>query len=487
MITDARSLWELIERRADETPDAPCAVDEDQRTLTFGEYRDAVERAAAGLAELGVGAGTAVSWQLPTWLESLVLVGALARLGAVQNPILPIYREREVGFVTQQTGAELLIVPSEWKGFDYEAMARAIADGSARARGADRRQQAARRRPGDAAAADATVAPDDAAQLPVRWVFYTSGTTADPKGAHAHRPHDHGVGVRHGDGARDRRPTTSSALVFPFTHIGGIGWLFATLMSRLARRSSIEAFDPADDDPGAPTRGRHARRRGHAVPHGVPRRAARAAGRRRCSRRCARSRAAARRSRRSCTTTSKEELGGVGVVSGYGLTECPILTMAAVRRPRREARRHRGPRDARRRGQGREARRDGRGAGRGGRDPGQGPAAVPRLRRRVARRRRLRRGRLLPHRRPRQARRRRLHRDHGPAQGRDHPQGREHQRQGGRGPAVHAPRGRRRRRDRAARRRDRASVRARSSCRPTRRRRRRSKDVFDFCSQARAS
>ena len=28
-----------------------------------------------------------------------VLVGALARLGATQNPIIPIYREREVGFI----------------------------------------------------------------------------------------------------------------------------------------------------------------------------------------------------------------------------------------------------------------------------------------------------------------------------------------------------------------------------------------------------
>ncbi len=54
--------------------------------MTYREYRDAAERAAAGLAELGVGEGTPVSWALPTWIESLVLVGALSRLGAVQNP-----------------------------------------------------------------------------------------------------------------------------------------------------------------------------------------------------------------------------------------------------------------------------------------------------------------------------------------------------------------------------------------------------------------
>jgi cyclohexanecarboxylate-CoA ligase len=52
------------------------------------------------LAEGGVGAGTMVSWQLPTTLEAVVVMAALTRLGAVQNPIIPILREREVGFIT---------------------------------------------------------------------------------------------------------------------------------------------------------------------------------------------------------------------------------------------------------------------------------------------------------------------------------------------------------------------------------------------------
>ena len=80
------TLWALVERRAGESPDVLMAVDEAGRRVSFGEYRAAAERAAAGLAALGVGPGVAVSWQLPTWIESLVLVAALARLGAVQNP-----------------------------------------------------------------------------------------------------------------------------------------------------------------------------------------------------------------------------------------------------------------------------------------------------------------------------------------------------------------------------------------------------------------
>src|SRR3712207_4138093 len=96
------TLWRLIEPRPRETPDAQMALDERGHVLTFAQYRDAAERAAAGLHELGVRTDSVVSWQLPTWIEAMVLVAALSRLGAVQNPMVPIYREREVRFITRQ-------------------------------------------------------------------------------------------------------------------------------------------------------------------------------------------------------------------------------------------------------------------------------------------------------------------------------------------------------------------------------------------------
>src|SRR5260370_31730244 len=101
---EARSLWELIERRAAATPDVDLLVDEHGRSLTFAGYVDACERAAAGLAaDYGVGEDTHVSWELPTWLESLVLLRALAPLGAVQNPMFPIYPDRELPFIPRHT------------------------------------------------------------------------------------------------------------------------------------------------------------------------------------------------------------------------------------------------------------------------------------------------------------------------------------------------------------------------------------------------
>ena len=75
MATDLReveNLWELIERRAEASPDALFALDEAAQQLTFAGYRDASLRAAAGLHALGIAAETVVSWQLPTRLEAMV-------------------------------------------------------------------------------------------------------------------------------------------------------------------------------------------------------------------------------------------------------------------------------------------------------------------------------------------------------------------------------------------------------------------------------
>ena len=83
----------------------------------------ACERVAAAFAHDGIGFGVPVAWMLPTWIEALVAAGALARLGAVQVPLLPILREREISFILRQSRAVRLIVPGAWRGFDYPALA----------------------------------------------------------------------------------------------------------------------------------------------------------------------------------------------------------------------------------------------------------------------------------------------------------------------------------------------------------------------------
>jgi cyclohexanecarboxylate-CoA ligase len=329
-LTSFTSLWDLIAQRADDTPDALFVKDEDGRTLTFAEYRDACERAAAALHERGIGEGDVVSWQLPTWIESMVLVGALARLGAVQNPILPIYREREVGFCVRQAGSKLLVVPGEWRGFDFGAMARAIA---ADAPGLEvlelHRGEALA---GDVAGLPAVPAGGEAFEPgvrhlgPLRWLFYTSGTTADPKGA----KHCDNTVAASGFAMVDAFDLTAedrNALVFPFTHIGGAGWLFAGLMAGHVQ-VIVEGFVPDTTIPvleaervtvaGAGTAFHMAYLAAQdAADHPLfPETRIFAGG------------GAAKPPQLHYDV--KERLGGLGVLSGYGLTECPIVSMARV-------------------------------------------------------------------------------------------------------------------------------------------------------------
>src|SRR5947209_7082315 len=117
------TVWSLVADRAAATPDLEMLADEHGRSLTFRQFHDAAERAAAGLFELGVRPGSRVVWQLTTRLETLVLAGALCRLGAVQIPVLPIYRGREIAFVLAQTGAEHVLVASRWRDIDLADVA----------------------------------------------------------------------------------------------------------------------------------------------------------------------------------------------------------------------------------------------------------------------------------------------------------------------------------------------------------------------------
>src|SRR5262249_61614530 len=111
-------------------PNRRILADEYGRSLTARELHDAACATAAAFAGRGIGAGTVVSWQLPTTLETMVVMAALARLGAVQNPIIPILREHEVGFITGQLGTEFLVVPELWRGFDHGGLARALSSTS---------------------------------------------------------------------------------------------------------------------------------------------------------------------------------------------------------------------------------------------------------------------------------------------------------------------------------------------------------------------
>ena len=325
-MVDGRTLWELVERRAEVTPDAPAAIDEHGRSISFAEYRTEAERAAAGLHRLGIRAGDVVSWQLPTWLESLVLVAALSRLDVVQNPILPIYREREVSFITRQAGAKLLIVPPVWRGFDFEAMARGIA---ADQPGLDVLVADGVLPQGDPSQLPSAPEPVAADDLPDRWYYYTSGTTADPKGAR-HSDMTIDAAARGMCEALEVTESDRIGCVFPFTHIAGAVYVLSALRYGCTM-IVVEAFDAQATPPLLAANGvtlagagtpfhmaylAYQREHPESAPLFPEARAYIGGGAPKPPK---------------LHYDIKAELGGVGIVSGYGMTEAPIVTMASVR------------------------------------------------------------------------------------------------------------------------------------------------------------
>src|SRR3954452_20366179 len=104
-----RTITDHLDETAAATPDKVAFIDP-RRQVTYAELRREVDRCALGLLELGVGSGDVVSYQLPNWIESVVVHFAATRMRAISNPLIPIYREREVGFMVGLAQSKVIVV-----------------------------------------------------------------------------------------------------------------------------------------------------------------------------------------------------------------------------------------------------------------------------------------------------------------------------------------------------------------------------------------
>ena len=174
-----------LDRHARERPGERAVVeisaDGTVRELSWGALRNQSDEVASALLRLGVLEGEPVAFQLPNRLEFVTIALGTLRAGAVCEPLMPIFRERELAFMLRESGAPVLFVPGVFRGRDYAAMADGlrselpaleeviVLDGDIAA--------------GDPAPLNApSLRPDQIAQL-----LFTSGTSGEPKGAlHRH-------------------------------------------------------------------------------------------------------------------------------------------------------------------------------------------------------------------------------------------------------------------------------------------------------------
>ncbi|MEE2763330.1 MAG: AMP-binding protein [Pseudomonadota bacterium] len=191
-----RIITDYLDDAVAATPDRDAIVayrvtDDAHTRLSYRELNQRVTRMAAGLAALGIEAGDVVACQLPNWWQTTALHLACMRIGAILNPLMPIFRERELRFMLHHNEAKLLVIPKVFRGFDYEAMLERllpelpelatllVIDGAG-----ERSFEARLLEPAweettdtDRLFAERKPGPDAVIQI-----LYTSGTTGEPKG-----------------------------------------------------------------------------------------------------------------------------------------------------------------------------------------------------------------------------------------------------------------------------------------------------------------
>ncbi|WP_067934604.1 AMP-binding protein [Alicyclobacillus kakegawensis] len=188
-----KTVSDFLAEAAQRLPDKVAILDPLHR-YTYRELADKVRRAAFGLLEMGIRAGDVVSFQLPNWCEWIILHYACSRIGAISNPLIPIYRGRELEVMLRQAQPKLIVIPREFRGFDYPAMLREVAGrvplgdnvlvvGRTQPDSWESFMENAFEEGRDDADLDAfRPSPDDPAEL-----IFTSGTTGMPKGViHTH-------------------------------------------------------------------------------------------------------------------------------------------------------------------------------------------------------------------------------------------------------------------------------------------------------------
>ncbi|RFA10470.1 cyclohexanecarboxylate-CoA ligase [Subtercola boreus] len=185
---DTGSLASHLDELATNGPDRIALTDRNS-TLTRGELHDQSRRLALSLKKLGISHGDRVQVQLPNWNEFVVIYLALARLGAVLVPTMPVYRGDEVKFVIDNSGAKMSIVTANFRHFDYQTM---IEDIRATTPALENVVIVRGETTGSALSYDDLIAgdhvPTDAELGPLpssndtHAVIYTSGTESRPKG-----------------------------------------------------------------------------------------------------------------------------------------------------------------------------------------------------------------------------------------------------------------------------------------------------------------
>jgi non-ribosomal peptide synthetase component E (peptide arylation enzyme) len=122
---DTSLISDFWDRNARERPDAMALVEDDAR-ITWAEAKRQIDCIAYSLLELGIKRDERVAVQLHNCTELLTFRLACEKAGIIAVTLLPNFRETEVAGILAHTGAKGIVVPGEFRNFDYIGMVQGI-------------------------------------------------------------------------------------------------------------------------------------------------------------------------------------------------------------------------------------------------------------------------------------------------------------------------------------------------------------------------
>ncbi|HEX4518301.1 MAG TPA: AMP-binding protein [Gaiellaceae bacterium] len=113
----------LAERRGGD----PAVVDlAGARSTSYEALERDSNRVARFLLQAGVQAGDVVGVQLPNWYETVAVDLGVLKAGAIVNPMLTLYRAKELRQMLSAGSAKVLFTPRSYRGFDHVALVEEI-------------------------------------------------------------------------------------------------------------------------------------------------------------------------------------------------------------------------------------------------------------------------------------------------------------------------------------------------------------------------
>ena len=122
------TLARAAKKLAQDCPEEIAVRFDDGSYMSYGEAWTSGAALASALRAEGINPGDTLSFQLPNSRYAVIVMLAAAIGGLVINPIVPIYRNKEVGYILRHSKSRVLFIPDELRGFNYVDMVHELLD-----------------------------------------------------------------------------------------------------------------------------------------------------------------------------------------------------------------------------------------------------------------------------------------------------------------------------------------------------------------------